>query len=127
MFELHELNPHQYPTTPEIDANLKTLLDALNLLRITYNKPMIVTSGLRSEAQQEGLIAAGKSNAHHSKHLIGQAADISDPDGTIKKWVTENEDLLARIGLWCEDFSSTPNWVHFQCVPPKSGKRFFIP
>ncbi len=126
MISLKELNPHGYPTTPEIDANLQILLTRLNAVRSAYGKPMTITSGLRSNAQQQGLIEAGKSNAVHSKHLSGQAADIAD-DGKLKAWVMVNLALIEEIGLWMEAFESTPTWVHMQIIAPKSGKRFFIP
>lgn len=127
MISLAELNPHNYTTTSEIDANLSILLDRLNKVRSAYGVPMTISSGLRSEAQQQGLIEAGKSNATHSKHLYGQAADILDESGVFKAWVLENVTLLEEVGLWCEAFESTPTWCHVQIVPPGSGKRFFIP
>lgn len=127
MIELKELNAHSYPTTPEIDANLADLLVKLNKIRTAWAKPMIVTSGLRSQAQQDGLIADGKSNAPHSKHLTGQAADIYDPNGDLKSWIMANISLIEEIGFWFEAFDSTPTWVHFQVLPPASGNRFFIP
>lgn len=127
MIFLKELNPHDYPTSPIIDKNLSILLERMNEIRAAYGKPMIVTSGLRSDEQQAGLIAQGKTNAKHSKHLSGMACDIKDCDGELKKWVNENVKVLERIGLWCEDFSYTPTWVHFQCTPPASLKRLFIP
>ena len=57
MISLLELNSHGYPTTPEIDKNLATLLERLNKVREGYGIPMTVTSGLRSDAQQAALIA----------------------------------------------------------------------
>lgn len=127
MISSKELNSHGYPTTPEIDANLSILLDKINQVRIAYAIPMIVSSGLRSETQQQDLIASGKSTATKSKHLMGQAVDIADKDGKLAKWVQENMQLMETIGFWFEDFNSTPGWVHFQIVPPKSGKRVFVP
>lgn len=127
MISLSELNPHNYRTDEGIDANLSILLNKLNQIRTKYGIPMIVTSGLRSQAQQDGLIAAGKSNAPKSHHLTGEAADVLDSDGALKSWVMANLSFIEDVGLWMEDFSSTPNWVHFQIVPPRSGKRFFIP
>jgi hypothetical protein len=35
--------------------------------------------------------------------------------------------MLEEAGLFMESPSKTPRWVHFQTVPPKSGKRIFIP
>lgn len=113
--------------TPEIDSNLQVLLERLNVIRLAYGKPMTITSGLRSQAQQDALIKAGKSNAPKSKHLFGQAADIFDPRGELKIWLMQNIKLLEDVGIWLEDFGSTPTWVHMQCVPPNSGKRIFIP
>lgn len=124
---LLELNSHGYPTTPEIDKNLSVLLDRLNQVRAAYGVPMIVTSGLRSDAQQAALIKAGKSNAPKSHHLTGEAADILDQGGKLKAWVNANVALMEEIGLWMEDFAHTPAWVHMQIVAPHSGHRFFIP
>ena len=126
MISLRELNPHGCPTNDEIDYNLLELQRRLNIIRLHYGQPMTVTSGLRSQEQQDSLISAGKSTASKSKHLTGQAADIHD-DGDIKDWANANVPLLEATGLWCEAFTSTPTWVHFQTVPPKSGNRFFNP
>lgn len=125
MISALELNEHGYATTPEIDANLATLLTRLNRIRTAWGKPMTITSGLRSESQQESLIRAGKSNAHHSKHLIGAAADVADDDGSFYDWCMANEALLEEVGLWCEQRQGA--WQHMQIFPPASGKRWFIP
>jgi len=127
MIALKELNPRDYPTNPEIDANLLILLEKLNKIRVVWGKPMTITSGLRNQAQQDALISIGKSTASKSKHLYGQAADISDPNGDLKAFIMANISLIEEIGLWCEDFDHTPTWIHFQIVSPKSSKRFFIP
>jgi len=127
MIVLKELNPHKYPTTPVIDKNLGILLERMNELRAIWAKPMIVTSGLRSDAQQAELIAQGKTKAKLSLHLSGSACDIADKGGSLGKWCLENEATLARIGLWCEHPSATVGWMHFQISPPMSGKRFYMP
>jgi uncharacterized protein YcbK (DUF882 family) len=125
MISLLELNEHAYPTTPEIDANLLILLDKINQVRTAYNIPMIVTSGLRDEAQQTALIAAGKSNAPKSHHLVGEAVDILDEDGKLYDWTKANEELMETVGLWMEERQGP--WQHYQIVPPGSGNRWFIP
>lgn len=127
MISLQELNPHNYPTDYNINYNLAILLERLNKVRQAWGKPMTVTSGLRSQDQQNALIASGKSNAPKSKHLTGQAADIYDPNGELKQWVMANMNLMEQIGFWFEAFESTPTWIHFQIIPPASGKRIFIP
>ena len=123
MISASELNPHGYETTPEIDANLALLLERMNQVRTAWAQPMIVTSGLRSEADQERI----NPSAPQSKHLVGAACDILDKDRSLTAWVKANLSLMEEIGLWMEDFDSTPTWVHFQCLPPGSGHRVFVP
>lgn len=118
-----QLNPHGYPTDGEVAANLAILLDRMNEVRSAYGKPMVVNSGLRSQADQTRI----NPGAPKSKHLIGAACDISDPDGSLAAWVKANLPKMKEIGLWMEEFSKTQGWVHFQCIPPKSGNRIFIP
>jgi hypothetical protein len=124
---MKELNRHGYDTNPTIDANLKILHERMNEIRQAWGKPMIVTSGLRSDEKQALLIAQGKSKATASKHLAGAACDIADPTGELGEWCLNNEDILRRVGLWCEHPEYTTGWVHFQIMAPRSGKRFFIP
>lgn len=123
MISLQELNPHNYPTTPEIEQNLKVLLERVNRIRMLWGQPMTVTSGLRSQADQNRI----NPNAPKSNHLIGAACDIYDPDRELQQWCKANEPALEQLGLWMEDFSATPTWCHFQCKAPKSGHRFFMP
>jgi hypothetical protein len=118
-----ELNPHGYPVTAEQEANLAVLLERINRIRAAYGKPMTVTSGLRSEADQARI----NPKAPRSKHLLGAACDIADASGELKAWAMAHLKTLEESELWCEAFSSTPTWVHFQIFPPKSGKRFFLP
>jgi hypothetical protein len=120
---LEELNPHNYPTTPEMDENLLTMLEKMNIVRKAYDTPMVVTSGLRSTQDQMRI----NPKAPHSKHLIGAAVDIADPDGKFKRWIKNNPSILSRCDLYLEYFQSTPTWVHLQCIAPVSGNRFFFP
>jgi len=39
----------------------------------------------------------------------------------------KNTAVMVECGLWAEDFRWTPTWVHLQRIPPKSGKRIYIP
>jgi uncharacterized protein YcbK (DUF882 family) len=120
MVTMKEINPHSYPTTPEQDLNLQRLLKALNSIRSSWGKPMIVTSGLRSQQDQERI----NPSAPKSKHLIGAAADIKD-DGSLYKWLETNPKAMELAGIYCE--VGTNGWVHIQVLPPKSGKRWFLP
>lgn len=121
----------------DIQNNLKILLERVNKIRAAYGKPMKVTSGLRTmedhlRIYREKAAAAGvpfneAKVPKQSKHLYGQAVDIADADHDLQDWCKANEALLVSTGLWMEDFSVTTSWVHFQVVPPKSGKRWFMP
>ena len=127
MITKRELNPKDLEMGPAVAKNFEILFERMNEVRQAYGKPMIVTSGLRSDEKQAELIAQGKSRAIHSKHLAGAACDILDRDGELAEWCLANEDVLRRIGLWCEHPDYTKGWVHFQIMAPKSGRRFFIP
>lgn len=121
MITLKELNPHNYPTTPEIDENLGILLERINKIRASWGKPMTVTSGLRSQADQQRI----NPKAPLSKHLIGCACDILDEGLELTQWLKDNPLELEHAMLWCEE--GNKNWVHFQTLPPKSGRRWFLP
>lgn len=82
-----------------------------------------VSSGWRPPEINE----ATSNAAALSKHLSGQACDIYDPYGDLAIWLAQNLSQAADIGLWVEDFRCTRGWVHGQTVPPKSGKRVYIP
>jgi uncharacterized protein YcbK (DUF882 family) len=118
--------------SPEIQRNLAVLLERVNKVRAAYGKPMTVTSGLRTMQdhlriyREKGITDQSKIPMR-SRHLFGQAVDISDPKQELQRWILKNEKLMEEIGLWMEDFSATKNWVHMQIVPPASGQRFFKP
>ena len=127
---------------PELQANLNTLVERLNMVRDDYGFPMVVSSGYRSKDKQIKIYEE-KCKRHEfpfqdgrfdmsripmkSAHLYCQAADIYDPDGSLKAWLQEDLSRLERYDLYCEDFEHTPTWVHFQINPPKSGRRIFKP
>jgi hypothetical protein len=120
---MQELNPKNYPVTEEQQKNLNKLYIAINNIRTAYAKPMTVTSGLRSQEDQLRI----NPKAPQSKHTQGAAVDILDRDGNLWKWCMINMQLLVDNELYLEDKASTPTWVHFQCIPPKSGNRIFKP
>lgn len=124
------LKGHSCP--PELEANLLELLIRINKVRDAYGHPMTVTSGFRSMEDHLRIyknkgITDPKKIPMKSKHLYCQAVDIYDPNKKLQKWIKENIKLIEEIGLWMEDFNDTPNWVHFQIIPPASGNRFFKP
>lgn len=117
--------------TPEFRANAaETVLRANALLTLFFflnpaAKARKVNSGWRPPAVN----AATKGAAALSKHMTCQAVDLSDPDGELDAWLmTEaGQDALIDIGLWMEHPNATPRWAHVQTVPPRSGRRVFMP
>jgi hypothetical protein len=122
-----EINQHKHPLTEEVKAHVVILIAKLSDLREIYGRPMIVTSGFRSRADQEAIYKHSKKVPYGSAHLSGRAADVADRDGSLAAFCYSNIPLLEKIGLWCEDPTRTRGWVHFQTYPPVSGNRFFMP
>lgn len=109
----------------DVQSNLMILLERINKIRSAYGKPMKVNDGIRIK----GLNDYG---AKSSNHYLGAAIDIDDDEaGTLWKWVYANRKLLKEVGLWMEHPCYThfdgKSWLHFQIVPPSSGKRFYVP
>lgn len=114
-----------------VQATLKVLHERMNLVRKAYNKPMIITSGLRTKAEHTRIYAekgvAAQKVPWGSQHLFGGACDVADPKGELAAWCLKNVEVLEKAKLWCEDPAHTRGWMHFQVVPPRSGNRFFKP
>lgn len=124
--------------TPEIVGNAQRTVQLANLVLARYyaDHPAAVrprvSSGWRPPAVNAALEARGA--APQSKHMTGEAIDLSDGDGPdddrandLAAWCVNNALVLEACGLWMEDPRATPTWVHWQIVPPKSGRRYFIP
>ena len=115
--------------TPDIVRNAEVTVQRANLLLSEFRHDTgdteirKVNSGWRPAAVN----AATAGAATRSKHMTGQAVDISDPEGDLDEWCLAHLEVLERIGLWLEHPSATKNWSHLQTVPPKSGRRFFYP
>ena len=103
-------------------VSMYTLLAAINGLLIKFGQYRKVTSGYRTEAANTAAGGALKSN-----HRICAAIDLADPDGKLDEFCMANLDLLESLGLYLEHPSATKGWTHLQILPPRSGKRVFIP
>ena len=109
-----------HPLTEIQESNLARLLTALNIVRRSYGKPLVVSSGYRPAA-----INAAAGGAKRSAHMTCEACDFADPDKKFAEWCQANLDVLIRAGLYLEDPDFTPNWVHLQIRPTKN--RIFKP
>lgn len=135
MISMSELNPKNFDVSDEQQANLDILLVRVNKVRARWGKPMTVTSGLRTmedhlriyreKAEAAGVPFNESKVPMSSKHLKGEAADISDPDLSITAWLKADSSILEDAELWCEDGNA--DWVHFQILAPGSGNRWFKP
>ena len=120
--------------TEERQANARALLAACALLEdrmsaegFTFPINPVTGSGVSGATfggfrPQSAPVGAPKSN-----HKIGLAVDRYDPLNKIDAWCMANLDVLEECGIWIEHPSKTETWSHWQCVPPKSGKRVFYP
>ena len=111
--------------------NLSELCKRLNVLRAAYGRPMIITSGFRTEQDHRRIYSAkgitGDDVPMGSRHLQGLAADIAD-NGTLRHWLKNDPKaitLLEELELYCEE--GTTSWTHIQIGAPKSGNRWFLP
>ncbi len=107
---------------PEYEQNSAELIKKVNKFFQNYKKDLTITSGYRPASANQSAGGAIKSN-----HLICRAIDILDMDLSVWRYCLENLQLAKDIGLWFEDKRWTSSWVHLQDLPPKSGKRIYIP
>ncbi len=113
----------------DLIQNMNDYINRINMFESLCNLPILHTSFYRSANDQiEIYKSRGINNPPmQSQHMYCRAGDIADNNGKLKQWIINNIWALKQCGFWCEDFKATPTWVHFQTVPPKSGKRFFLP
>lgn len=109
-----------FPLDSTKEANLEKLLRALNIFRAAFGKPMRVSSGYRP-----GHFNTSAGGAEKSCHPNCEACDFHDADGELKRFALANVELLERAGLYMEDPSRTPTWLHLQTRPTK--RRIFLP
>ncbi len=117
----------QYPLAlkPDIKRNAITTVALTNELLAIFGQGRKVNSGWRPPAVN----AATPNAAAMSKHMLGQAIDLADPEGDLDDWLMGDigQAAMARLGLWHEHPAATKGWAHLQTVPPRSGKRTFYP
>lgn len=119
--------------TPERVAHAGKLITAVNALMELAEADVAFPVNPATRSQVSGRTYGGfrpqecTIGAPHSNHKEGLAVDIFDPTGAIDEWCADNQLALEECGLWMERQDYTEGWAHFQCVPPRSGSRYFIP
>lgn len=88
----------------------------------------IQISGAKGGSGDGGFrIPESNTGAKTSSHKDANGVDVFDPARVFAAWCVANPQILASLGLYMEDPRWTPGWVHLQRIPPKSGKRIYIP
>lgn len=111
-----ELNTRSRLNLAGVKADLARVVhDAADRLNDTLG--FVVTEGLRTEARQRELVAAGASQTMRSKHLTGDAVDLAATVGGSIRWdwplyfklAEVVRDAAAELGVrvrwggcWCE-------------------------
>jgi putative chitinase len=103
--------------------NAKKLLEPVNALLADLGIiSCTINSGWRPPSVN---VAVGGSK--NSAHCTGEAIDLTDKTGSLKKEIMEKLELLEKHDLYMEDSSATPTWCHLQTRKTKSGRRVFKP
>lgn len=119
---------HFEPPSPEVYANAQEMLRRVNaLLAECAHIPAAAAPSQTSGWRPVGYNATVPGAAVGSRHITGEAIDLSDPGGELDEFLFDNPHLLAKHELWAEHPLATKNWVHLQSVPPRSGRRHFYP
>jgi hypothetical protein len=111
----------------ETKENAITLLSRVNSLLAVIDLPEAENPKVTSGWRPAWYNATVPNAALKSKHISGQAIDISDPEGALDSHLMDHRALLVDHGRWIEHPLATKNYCHLQCVPPQSGRRVFYP
>lgn len=99
-----------------IDDELVTLLE---VLRLHFGRPVVVTSGFRTAAHNARTAGASP----HSQHLYGRAADIRVEGVPVEQAAAFAETLLpgrGGIGQYPPRRGRPRGWVHLDVRPTKA-------
>ncbi len=95
--------------TPQLISNAEALLKQVNALLDELGMYNVkVSSGFRPQSVN----SKTKGAATKSLHTVCKAIDIEDPGQHLSATVFAKHTLLTKYGLWLEDPSSTPTWMH---------------
>jgi hypothetical protein len=132
---------HAAELTPEIRANGEELVRRISLLLgfaeadgVTPGYDQVTGTHIAGGWRPRGVNARTANAGKNSTHITGQGVDVQDtPSRDLARWCLANLDALETCGLymerpqWTAGANNDDPWCHFQSVPPKSGKRVYIP
>ncbi len=115
---------HCFPT-PQQEANIIRTAQAMKAIREYFNKPIIITSGVRPPKYNKVI-----GGAILSAHRFGMACDF-----VIKSYNSDNgcdyvrkqlEPHLEELQIRMED-KPRSNWIHIDTKDPTENGRYFKP
>lgn len=127
MITLAEYLKHHGEPPETVKANALELLSRVNALLAELPYPECKAPKVNSGWRPADYNKTVPNAAPNSKHITGQAVDISDPDGVIDSHLHTNFALLIKHKLWMENPAATKGWCHLQSVRPRSGNLVFWP
>lgn len=109
--------------TPDIECNLNTLIEVLDIIREAYGGPITISSGYRCKSLNDAV--KGSTN---SQHMKGEAADITCKDNK-KLWNVINKliaDKKIQVDQLIDEKSvnGVPKWIHISYK--RTGNRNMI-
>lgn len=108
-------NVNNNPTIKEVDNLLNLIFYCLQPLRDKLQKPILITSGYRSEALNK--IVGGKYN---SQHLKGQACDFKVNGMTINQII----DFIRKNNIEYDQLiNEYDKWVHISYAKGRNRKQ----
>jgi len=108
-FDWKEFESKDGAIMPEdIKKNIQALVKDLEVIRSALGKPMKISSGYRSPAQNEKV--GGKSQSYHMK---GMAVDFYVPTLTTKQIRDVIETLISQGKIKQGGLGNYPTWVHY--------------
>lgn len=117
--------PILWPVTEVMLGDADELARRVSAVLDMFGEVRKVSSGYRPPV----INAKTKNAAKKSNHMVCRAVDIEDSNGMLGHWCMANLSFLVIVKLWIEhpddSTSDTGKWIHFQTVPPASGKRVF--
>ena len=147
----HHAEKYPNELTPTILENGRITQLRVNKFTAQCYQDTGVLFDKRSSGWRPLVVNENEGGSKKSNHIQAKAEDkIDDEERLLARYMLSKrgQDLLAACGLWCEDprwcAEFAPNerhegidgqdktgtwhyWVHFQIVPPGSGKRVYVP
>jgi hypothetical protein len=105
------------------------LIERLELYGVMVDRNPSTGTQLNSGWRPPAVNAAVPTASKTSLHMVGLAGDVHDENNRIDTFLMTpaGQSLLIELGVWLEHPDSTPQWSHWQIVPPHSGNRVFKP